>query len=93
MYFAWQEEFSPVTIRVQNMDADKMNIVLTARKDFPSYTLRNYKLRVSGQSFDIALLKAGESKTFVIDLSKNTTGAKTIELVKPGNFVILKKEY
>lgn len=93
MYFTWQEEFSPATITLETPDDGKLNLVLTARNDFPSYTLRNYKLRVSSQSFDIAVLKPGESKTFTIDLSKNTSDDKTIELVKPGNFVILKRKY
>ena len=93
MYYTWQEEFSPATLEVLNSDEGKLNIVVTARKDFPSYTLRNYKVRVSGQSFDIAMLKPGESKTVVIDLSSATTNDRSIELVKPGNFVILKKEY
>lgn len=93
IYYAWQEEFSPAVITVQNTDAGKLSISLTARTDFPSYTLRNYKVRVSGQSFDIALLKPGESKAFIVDLSRNTTSDKTIALVKPGGFVILKKKY
>lgn len=93
LYYAWQEEFSPATITVQSIEPDKLNISLVARKDFPSYALRNYKLKVSGQSFDIVLLKPGESKTFTVDLSKIHFGDKTIELVKPGGFVVLKKQY
>lgn len=93
MYFTWQEEFSPATISLESFDDGKLNLVLTARNDFPSYTLRNYTVRVSGQSFDIALLKPGESKKITIDISKNTTDDNSIELVKPGNFVILKRKY
>jgi beta-glucuronidase len=83
MYFAAQEEFAPAAISVQSSDAGKTKIVLTARKDFPSYTLRNYKLKVSGQSFEITMLKPGESKTFVFDPDKSSTGHRTIELIKP----------
>ena len=93
MYYAWQEEFSPATITVDSKGSGKTNIVVTARKDFPSYTLRNYKLRVSDQLFDIVSLKPGESKTFVIQSDGSSTVDRTIELIKPGDFVILKKEY
>ena len=93
MYYAWQEEFCPATITVDNEGSGKTNIVVTARKDFPSYTLRNYQLRVSDQSFDIVSLKPGESKTFVIQSDRSSTVDRTIELIKPGDFVILKMEY
>lgn len=93
MYFAWQEEFSPATITIENTDAGKINIHITARRDFPSYTLRNYKILADGKSFDIALLKPGESRIIVIEPSRNKTGERTIELVKPGNFVVLRKKY
>jgi len=93
MYYTWQEEFSPATVEVQSIADGELNVVVTARKDFPSYTLRNYKVRVSGQSFDIAVLKPGESKTITVDISGATTNGRSIELVKPGNFVILKKDY
>lgn len=93
MYYIWKEEFSPATITVESTDDGKLNLMITARKDFPSYTLRNYKVRVSGQSFGIAVLKPGETKTLVVDLSKSKTDDRTIELVKPGNFVILSKGF
>ena len=93
MYFTWQEEFSPATITVQHTDEGNLNVVITARKDFPSYTLRNYKVRVGDQSFDIAMLKPGESKTIAVDISKIAAGDNSIELIKPGGFVILKRKY
>lgn len=40
MYITWQEEFSPATIDVQKSDSKKLTVTVTARKDFPSYTLR-----------------------------------------------------
>jgi beta-glucuronidase len=92
MYFASQEEFSPATISIEGPEDGKLRLVITARKDFPSYTLRNYKVRVADQLFEIPVLRPGESKTLAVDLT-GATGDRTVELVKPGNFVILKKSY
>jgi beta-glucuronidase len=92
MYDVWKEEFSPATVEVAD-DEDGLNVTVTARKDFPSYTLRNYKLNIGNQSFVVPVLKPGESKQFTIDLKNHgLAGAKVIELVKPGDFVIWRKE-
>lgn len=93
MYFTWQEEFSPATIDVQKSDGKKLTVTVTARKDFPSYTLRNYKLLVSGQSFALPVLKPGESNVFTVDVGAIPASDKSIALVKPGGFVIVKKSY
>jgi beta-glucuronidase len=86
MYYAFQEEFAPATVAFQN-EGGKLNITVTARKDFPSYTLRHYKLACGSQTFDIAQLKPGESKTFTYE----GPAVKEIALVKPGGFTVLKK--
>lgn len=85
MYFTWQEEFSPATLSVTRA-GNKLSITVSARKDFPSYILRNYKLLCGNQTFDIAQLKPGESKTFEYD-----GNATQLSLVKPGGFTVLKK--
>jgi beta-glucuronidase len=86
MYFAFQEEFSPATVAFQN-EGSKLNITVTARKDFPSYTLRHYKLSCGNQTFDIAQLKPGESKTFTYE----GPAVHEVSLAKPGGFTVLKK--
>lgn len=93
MYFTWQEEFSPATIDVQKSDGKKLTVTVTARKDFPSYTLRNYKLMVSGQSFALPVLKPGESNVFTVDVGAIPASDRSIALVKPGGFVIVRKSY
>ncbi|MBL0743110.1 glycoside hydrolase family 2 protein [Chryseolinea lacunae] len=85
MYFTWQEEFSPATLSVTRT-GNKLSVTVSARKDLPSYTLRNYKLLCGNQTFDIAQLKPGESKTFECEGS-----ATQLSLVKPGGFTVLKK--
>jgi beta-glucuronidase len=87
MYVTWQEEFSPATVSVTSRERGKVTLQVTARKDFPSYILRNYKLTCGRQTFDIALLKPGESRTFVCD--DVSSGVATLS--KPGGYVIVKK--
>jgi beta-glucuronidase len=89
MYFTWQEEFSPATVTASRK-GNAITIQVTARKDFPSYTLRKYKLVVSGKEYGIDILKPGEQKSFDIPVS-SATEEVTLELQKPGGFVILKK--
>lgn len=92
MYHAWRKEFSPAVVDVRRVESGQFEVAVTARKDFPSYTLRNYTLKVNGQVFDIPTLAPGERRTFLIDAATNPPDRK-IELVKPGGFVILDSEY
>jgi beta-glucuronidase len=70
----------------------QLEITVTARNDFPRYTLRNYTLKVSGRILTIPTLAPSESKTFVLEVPANESN-RIIELVKPGGFVILRKQY
>ena len=89
MYIAWQEEFSPAVVTTSR-NGNAVAVQVAARKDFPSYTLRKYTLVANGKEYIIDILKPGETKTFDILLpSSNET--VSIELQKPGGFVILKK--
>ena len=92
MYYAWQKEFSPAVVTVRPVESGRLEVSIVARKDFPSHALRNYKLKVSGRVFDIPVLAPGESRTFMIEPGADLT-EKTIELEKPGGFVILKSNY
>lgn len=101
MYTAWQEEFAPAVIeKVSGVQSGgtgvqsggstgKLTIRVTARKDFPSYTLRGYALSCNGQSLPLRTLRPGESQELVIDAS----GETKVSLVKPGGFVILTKSF
>ena len=92
MYDAWQTEFSPAVITMRSSGAEQFEVAVTARKDFPSYTLRNYKLKAGPQVFDIPVLAPGEIVKFTIQIAPSTT-ERTIDLVKPGGFVIHKTRY
>lgn len=87
MYIAWQEEFAPATISAV-VSGRSTAITVTARNDFPRYTLRNYTVQYGGKSVVIDVLKPGESKTFTLD---TTPGVAEVSLIKPGGFVIVKK--
>lgn len=88
MYYAVQEEFAPATIEASGFEDGKVNIKISARTDFPSYTLRGYTLRCGQQSVQINTLKPGESQTVTFTA---TADEVEISLVKPGDFVILTK--
>ncbi|HEY0947250.1 MAG TPA: glycoside hydrolase family 2 TIM barrel-domain containing protein, partial [Opitutaceae bacterium] len=92
MYYAWQKEFSPAVVEVRRSGGERLEISVTARKDFPSYTLRHYTLEAGGQVFEIPLLAPGESKTFRLE-PRAGAHDKTIRLSKPGGFVILESTY
>jgi beta-glucuronidase len=81
MYTAWQEEFAPAVIQRVGM-----KIRVTARNNFPSYTLRGYTVRCNGQTVPLRTLAPGESQEIAFD-----KGDGEVELVKPGGFVILRK--
>ncbi len=92
MYYGWQKEFSPAVVTVRPVEPGRLEITVAVRKDFPSYTLRGYKLRSGDRVFDIPTLAPGESRTFTLEPG-DITPEKTIELEKPGGFVILKLNY
>lgn len=89
MYTAWQEEFAPALLEVQAVTGNQVKVKITARNDFPSYTLRGYRLQYGQQSFPIRTLRPGESEEHTLSLS--AAGNTALELVKPGGFTILKK--
>ncbi|HEY0652069.1 MAG TPA: glycoside hydrolase family 2 TIM barrel-domain containing protein, partial [Chryseosolibacter sp.] len=91
MYHAWQSELAPATLQLLPVTTGRLRLVVTARKDFPSYTLRNYTVRVNATSFAVGILKPGESKSFEID-GVNPDGYD-VELIKPGGFLIYKRMF
>ncbi|MBT1706617.1 beta galactosidase jelly roll domain-containing protein [Fulvivirgaceae bacterium PWU5] len=87
MYLTWQEEFAPATLAVKVSDK-QVAVTVTARNDFPRYTLRNYTVQCGSKSAAIDMLKPGESKTLTLEVAP---GAAEVSLVKPGGFVVVKK--
>jgi len=85
MYVAWQEEFAPAIIERVGEGV----VRITARKDFPSYVMRDYTLRCGGEVVAVPVLRPGESRDVAVKLPADGV----IELVKPGGFVILKKNF
>lgn len=92
LYDTWQTEFSPALVTVRPIAAGQFEVSVTARKDFPSYTLRNYQLKSGTEVFAIPVLAPGETAKFTFTPATSTPG-KTVELSKPGGFVILKTSY
>jgi len=88
MYTAWQEEFAPATIELTNKKDGYATLVITARKDFPSYTMKGYKISYDGQEILLNTLQPGEKQELLLNCP---TGQADISLVKPGGFIILKK--
>lgn len=69
--------------------AGKLTVRVTARKDFPSYTLRGYTLSCNGRTLSLRTLRPGESQELEVDAGDETK----VSLVKPGGFVILTKSF
>lgn len=88
MYTAWQEEFAPATIELIHTNAGRANIRITARKDFPAYTMHGYRLTCNGTSYTLNTLHPGESMLLNIPLAGTTA---TISLIKPGGYTIMQK--
>ena len=91
MYYQWQQEFSPASLEIIERKEQMIRIKVTARKDFPSYTLKGYQLRVGGKNTVIKNLAPGESAEISIALP--ASDHSVVELIKPGGFVILKKDF
>ncbi|MEO5995172.1 MAG: glycoside hydrolase family 2 TIM barrel-domain containing protein [Chitinophagaceae bacterium] len=90
MYTAWQEEFAPATIELLQRKDQKAVFKVTARADFPSYILRNYKVRVGEKLVALNVLKPGESQQVIVDMENANT---EVSLVKPGGFVVMTKHF
>ena len=92
MYDTWKTEFSPATVTLRPTAEGQFEVTVAARKDFPSYTLRNYQLKAGAQVFDIPVLAPGETAKFTFT-PDTSTPQRTVELSKPGGFVILNTRY
>jgi beta-glucuronidase len=88
MYKAWQEEFSPAIIELSAKKDGQAIISITARKDFPAYTMKGYQLRYNNHLVTLNTLRPGDNQQLNI---VSPGSIVEIELVKPGGFVIMKK--
>lgn len=86
-YWAQQAELSPVTIIKKNYLGNSLIIELSARADFPSYTVRGYKLRYSGGEIDVPALKPGQRQELSLRINGNPDN-ETIALLKPTGFEV-----
>lgn len=88
MYTAWQEEFAPATIELIHKNAGRASIRITARNDFPAYTMHGYRLTCNGTTYTLNTLHPGESMQLDIPLAGATAH---ISLIKPGGYTIMQK--
>jgi beta-glucuronidase len=91
MYTAWQEEFAPAMIEVVENLPRKITIRVTARKDFPSYVLRGYQVKVNGESVTLNTLKPGDTQLVTIEPKNAEQPATQVSFIKPGGFTIFTK--
>ena len=87
MYKAWQEEFSPAIITLADKKNGQATITITARKDFPSYTMKGYQFSYNDHLVTLNTLKPGDTRQINIAM---TGGSVDVALIKPGGFVIMK---
>lgn len=88
MYKAWQEEFAPATVEILKKEGGRMTISITARKDFPCYTMKGYQLKCNNHLMALNTLGPGDSQQVSISSDND---AIVVEIIKPGGFVILRK--
>lgn len=93
MYHAFQEEFAPAVLAARRIAPDQLEVMVTARKDFPSYTLRNYRLRADGEIHELPVLKPGESAAVMLRTGVDQSEKTMVELMKPGGFTILRRSF
>ena len=92
-YQTLQEEFAPVVLRAVQWKADRLTIEVQSRSDFPSYTLRNYRLKYGSAVIDLKTLKPGEGQQLALPVSEKDKNGLSISIIKPGGFVVIEKKF
>jgi beta-glucuronidase len=92
MYYAWQEEFAPAVMTVQPLEGGGIEVTVVARDDFPRQKLRHHQLKLGGRTLEIPDLAPGEKKTFRVAAASGSLD-RTVELVAPGGYVILRSNF
>jgi beta-glucuronidase len=85
IYTTLQKEFSPAIITTENKTEQSLQLKISCRKDFPSYTLRGYQIKYGDQVISLKDLQPGEYQ--IVNLIPNEL--KYVELLKPGGFICL----
>lgn len=85
-----QEEFAPATLEVVKREAGKLTVAVTARNNFPAYTLRNYDVRYGDTVIKLKTLKPGEKQEVEIPV---TAEAIKVSLVKNKRFIAISKVF
>ncbi|MRS64862.1 glycoside hydrolase family 2 protein [Larkinella terrae] len=93
LYNTHQKGMAPVIIEKTAWEpgpegVHQLKLRITARQDFPAYTLRDYQLKTAGRTRTLPDLQPGQS----VDMTLPVSGfdkTLTIELTKPTGFTIL----
>lgn len=92
-YKTHQREMAPVTLEKVSFKSGEqgeheITVRVTARKDFPSYTIKDYYLMVAGKKISIADMRPGESKEIIIPI-KGFDKNLHMSIYKPTGFTIV----
>jgi beta-glucuronidase len=84
-YYYCQKEFTPVVIDTVIIKGLILNVKMTARNDFPSYTIKGWILRSGDRNVLLPEMKPGASVTL------NIAPSEEVRLEKAGGFVVERK--
>lgn len=85
-YFAFRKELCPLVAGYENS-----TLRLTARNDFPSFIVRDYKIRVvKGKDIirEVPVPSLNPGKIWTVELPELLSDVFKIEMVSPGGFVV-----
>jgi beta-glucuronidase len=85
-YYFYQREFAQAFIDTVILKDQVLEVKVTTRKDFPSYTIKGWTLRSGDKTVLLPELKPGASATIRI------AGSQEIRLERPGGFVVERKK-
>lgn len=86
-YYIIQKEFSPALIEIVSNQGGKLTVRIKSRADFPAYILKGYKVKHGDQTLELPLMQPGDTQTLTFN-----AGNGPVELIKPGDFVILRQK-
>jgi beta-glucuronidase len=90
-YDVYQKEMSPATVEKVNFlfgpeGTHQLTLKVTARNDFPAFTLKGYYFKINDQIYPVATLSPGESSVMTLPVS-GFEKSVTVSLWKPTGFV------
>ncbi|QIP12166.1 beta-galactosidase [Spirosoma aureum] len=93
MYATYQREMAPVTVEKTSWTpgpegVHTLTIRITARNDFPAYTLQGYQLKANDDSLTIPTLQPGQSVDLVVPV-RGFDKTLSVTILKPTGFSIL----